>query len=105
MFSCGESPEGNSPTSAPVAVSRMWTTLPVEAETATRLPSGEIAMWSERWPSTSKRHMILPVAISSEITSLKEGRETIRKRPSFVEYMSSTYWLFPSPISCWIAMK
>ena len=46
MFSCGESPEANRPTSLPVRVLRIWTTLPVEAETARRVPSGEIAMWS-----------------------------------------------------------
>jgi hypothetical protein len=83
----------------------MWTTLPVEAETATSLPSGEIAMWSERCPSTSKRHTILPVRMLMPTTSLNDGRDTIRSRPSFDEYMSSTYWLLPSPISRLIPTK
>ena len=83
----------------------MWTTFPVDAEIATSLPSGEIAMWSERWPSTSKRQTILPLRMLIATTSLNEGRETIKRRPSFDAYMSSTYWLFPSPISRLIPMK
>ncbi len=40
---------------------------PVEAETATSLPSGETAMWSERWPVTWKRHLISPVSGPGEV--------------------------------------
>ena len=38
-------------------------------------------------------------------TSARLGRDAIRSRPSFDVYMSSTYWLFPSPISSAIATK
>ena len=47
-FSCGLSPVLKEPLSSPVVMSRTCTVLEVEAETATRLPSGETAMWSER---------------------------------------------------------
>lgn len=82
--------DGNRPTSSPVRTSRMCTTLPVEAETATRSPSGEIAMWSLRCPSTSKRQASSPVAMRIATTSARLGRETISSRPSPVVYMSST---------------
>ena len=47
----------------------------VDAETRKVLPSGEIAAWSERMPSTGVRQAILPVATSSATTSEKLGRE------------------------------
>lgn len=47
-FSWGLSPVLNEPSSRPVATSRTCTVLAVEAETATRVPSGETAMWSAR---------------------------------------------------------
>jgi hypothetical protein len=47
-FSCGESPEGNSPVFSPVRMSSSWTLFAVESDTSRRVPSGETAMWSER---------------------------------------------------------
>lgn len=43
-FSCGLSPVLNEPICRPVAMSRTCTVFAVEAETATRVPSGETAM-------------------------------------------------------------
>ena len=83
----------------------MWTTFPVDADTATCLPSGEMAMWSARWPSTTKRHTIWRVSRLIATTSARLGLETIKSRPSLVEYMSSTYWSLPSPTACRIARK
>jgi hypothetical protein len=60
----------------PVAASSWWTLLAVESETSSLLPSGEVAMWSERWPSIGKRQTILPVAISMPTTSARLGRDT-----------------------------
>ncbi len=48
LLSCGWSPEANSPTIVPLAVSMTCTLRAVEADTSSRRPSGEIAMWSER---------------------------------------------------------
>ena len=48
LFSCGESPEGKVPTIFPFLVSISWTTFAVEAETNSRRPFREIAMWSAR---------------------------------------------------------
>ena len=48
MFSCGLSPVLNEPSCLPVSMSSTCTVFDVEAETATRVPSGETAMWSER---------------------------------------------------------
>jgi len=42
---------------------------------------------------------------SISTTSANDGRETTSSRPSFEEYMSSTYWSWPSPISARIARK
>lgn len=75
------------------------TTFPVDALTTTVRPSGEIAMWSARTPSTAKRHTISWVRRSIATTSAKDGRDTISSRPSFEEYMSSTNWSWPSPMS------
>lgn len=47
-FSCGLSPVRNEPSRRPVAMSRTCTVLAVEADTTTRVPSGESAMWSDR---------------------------------------------------------
>ena len=48
LFSCGESPEGILAVISPVRVSIESTTLAVEAETSSRRPSFESAMWSAR---------------------------------------------------------
>ncbi|GGY94157.1 hypothetical protein GCM10010385_50200 [Streptomyces geysiriensis] len=48
MFSCGLSPVLKEPSSSPVEMSSTCTVLEVEADTATREPSGDRAMWSER---------------------------------------------------------
>ena len=48
MFSSGLSPVAKEPSCWPVRMSSTCTVLPVEAETATRVPAGETAMWSER---------------------------------------------------------
>lgn len=48
MFSCGLSPVLNEPSCLPVPMSRTCTVFEIDAETATRVPSGETAMWSER---------------------------------------------------------
>jgi hypothetical protein len=105
VFSCGESPEAKPPTSVPVSVSRMCTTFPVEAETATRVPSGDRPMWSERWPSTTNRHAMLPLARSMPTTSRRLGRDTTRRRPPSALYMSSTNWSWPSPMATRMARK
>ena len=62
-------------------------------------------MWSERCPATANRQAISWVRRSIATTSAKEGRLTISSRPSLEEYMSSTYWLLPSPIASRIARK
>ncbi len=105
MFSCGEPPEGNRPTSLPSATRSTCTTLPVDALTTTRRPSGETAMWSERTPATGNRHTILLVRRLIATTSANDGREITTSRPSLEEYMSSTYWSCPSPIAARIARK
>ena len=92
-------------TIAPVFVSITSTTLAVEAETSTCLPSGEIAMWSARFPSTFVRQMIFRVLRFSAITSARLGRETYRRRPLREENMSSTNWSCPSPTAWRIARK
>jgi hypothetical protein len=76
VFSCGVSPEGNSATFSPVRGSRTWTVLAVESDTSSRVPSGEMPMWSERWPSTGNRQTTSPVARSIPTTSARLGRET-----------------------------
>ena len=58
LFSCGWSPLGMLATIAPVLVSITLMTLAVEADTSTCRPSGEIAMWSARFPSTFVRQMM-----------------------------------------------
>ena len=70
-----------------------------------RLPLGDTAMWSERCPATGNRQTILWDRRLIATTSAKDGRETMRSRPSLEEYMSSTYWLLPSPMASRIAMK
>lgn len=45
-----------------------------------------------------------PVLRSMETTSAKLGRETTIDEPSGVEYMSSTYWSWPSPTLLRIVM-
>ena len=54
----------------------------VESETSRVVPSGEIAMWSERCPSMGKPQTISPVLKLMPTTSAKLGRETYTKRPS-----------------------
>jgi hypothetical protein len=77
MFSWGESPDGKRHASLPVAVSMACTTFPVDADARTVRPSGEIAMWSDRQPSTWKPGD-LPRARSTATTSLKLGLHTYR---------------------------
>jgi hypothetical protein len=48
----------------------------VESDTSRLLPSGEIAMWSARWPSIGKRQMIFWVLRLIPTTSAKLGRDT-----------------------------
>ena len=76
LFSCGWSPESKEPVILPVAVSIACTLRAVDADTSMVLPSGEIAAWSARLPSTGVRHAIFPVATSIATTSAKLGRET-----------------------------
>jgi hypothetical protein len=83
----------------------LWTTSPVDALTTTCRPLGETAMWSERSPWTSKRHLIRPVRRLIPTTSANDGRDTTTRRPSLEEYMSSTNWSWPSPIIARIARK
>lgn len=104
-FSWGLSPVANEPSCFPVSISSTCTVFDVDADTATRLPSGDTAMWSERNPDTGKRQLTLPVARSIDTTSAKLGRETTRAEPSGVEYMSSTNWSCPSPGPCRIPRK
>ncbi len=77
----------------------------VESETSRVVPSGEIAMWSERCPSMGKRQTISPVLRLMPTTSAKLGRETYTKRPSCDVNMSSVNWSLPSPTACLIARK
>jgi hypothetical protein len=105
LLSCGESPESMRATISPLAVSMTSTTRAVDADTSSRLPSAEIAMWSDRWPSTRTRQTIFLVARSNATTSARLGRETYAKRPSGEVKMSSTNWSWPSPISWRIAKK
>jgi len=70
------SPDGNSPASLPVAVSMTWTLRAVEAETSRRRPSGEIPMWSARFPSTGARQTICRVRRLIATTSARLGRDT-----------------------------
>ncbi len=60
-------------------------------------------MWSERWPVIAKRQTISSVAMSIATTSARLGLETMSRRPSLVEYMSSTNWSLPSPTNWRIA--
>ncbi len=80
-------------------------TLAVEAETSTCLPSGEIAMWSARFPSTFVRQMIWWVLRLIATTSARLGRDTYSTRPLCDENMSSTNWSWPSPTCSRIARK
>ena len=88
-----------------VRVSMTSTTLAVEAETSSRRPSGDSAMWSARLPSTGTRQAIFLVCRSIATTSAKLGREKYTSRPSRDVKPSSTYWLWPSPTSARIASK
>jgi hypothetical protein len=97
MFSCGLSPVPNEPSCAPVLMSSTCTVFEVDADTATRVPSGDTAMWSARNPDTGNRHRSAPVRRSMETTSAKLGRDTTSALPSGVAYMSSTSWSCPSP--------
>ena len=99
LFSCGESPEGIRPTILPVRVSITATTFAVDAETSSRRPFLEMAIWSARLPPTLVRQRILPVLRSMATTSAKLGREKKTTRPSGEVKPSSTYWLWPSPTS------
>jgi hypothetical protein len=67
----------------------MCTTFPVDADTATCLPSGDTAMWSERWPATGKRQAIFPDRMFRPTTSLKLGLEMTSRLPLREVYMSS----------------
>ena len=58
------------------AVSITSTTFAVDADTSRRVPSGEIAMWSARLPSTFVRQTISRVRRSIATTSARLGRET-----------------------------
>jgi hypothetical protein len=71
----------------------------VEAETSSRRPSGEIAMWSERYPSIFTRQTIRPSRRLIATTSARLGRETKTRRPFLEVKASSTYWSWPSPTS------
>ncbi len=82
-----------------------WTTLPVEALTTTVSPSGEMAMWSERWPATAKRQTISWVSRLMATTSAYDGRDAISSVPSLEVYMSSTSWSCPSPMASRMARK
>ena len=62
--------------SARVRVSITWTLRAVDADTSRRRPSGEIAMWSARLPSTCTRQTILRVRRLIATTSARLGRET-----------------------------
>ena len=75
LFSWGESPDGMRPTILPSPVRITSTTFAVDAETRSRLPFFEIAMWSARLPSTLVRQRILPVFRLMATTSAKLGRE------------------------------
>jgi hypothetical protein len=48
LFSCGWSPDSKLPVIVPVRVSIWWTLRAVDADTSSRRPSREIAMWSAR---------------------------------------------------------
>ena len=48
LFSWGESPEGMRPTMRPVRVAITSTTFAVDADTSSRRPFFEMAMWSAR---------------------------------------------------------
>ena len=74
-FSCGKSPVGIWSMIAPVLVSRTSTTLPTVEETSISLPSGDSAMWSERYSVTGVRQMISPVTRSIAIASPRLGRD------------------------------
>ena len=62
-------------------------------------------MWSERTPPTLNRHTIFLVFRLIATTSANDGREITTSLPSLEEYMSSTSWSWPSPISVRIARK
>ena len=89
-FSCGLSPVLNEPSCRPVLMSSTCTVLEVDADTATRVPSGDTAMWSARKPDTGNRHRRAPVRRSIDTTSAKLGRDATSALPSGVVYMSST---------------
>ena len=59
----------------PLRVSSTLMLRAVEAETSSRRPSGESAMWSARVPSTFVLQTILRVRRLIETTSAKLGRE------------------------------
>ena len=82
---------------APVFVSITSMSFAVEADTRRCLPSGEIAMWSARLPSTLVRQMIFLLRRLNATTSARLGRETYSTRPLCEENMSSTNWSWPSP--------
>jgi len=75
LISCGESPEGMRPTIRPRRVSMTSTVRAVEAETSSRRPLGDSAMWSARYPSTGTRQTIRPERTLMATTSAKLGRE------------------------------
>ncbi len=52
-----------------------WTLRAVDADTSSRDPSGEMPMWSDRWPSTGVRQTISFVLSEIATTSAKLGRE------------------------------
>jgi hypothetical protein len=89
----------------PRRVSMTSTTFAVEAETRSRRPFGESAMWSARTPPTATRHAIRPLATSMATTSAKLGREKKIRRPSLEGKPSSTSWSWPSPISARMPSK
>jgi hypothetical protein len=61
----------------------------VESEIRRLVPSGEIAMWSERWPSIGKRQTTCRVRRLIPTTSAKLGRDTYTNLPSCEVNMSS----------------
>ena len=80
-------------------------TFAVDADTSRCLPSGEIAMWSARFPSTLVRQMIALVRRLIATTSARLGRDTYSTRPLCEENMSSTNWSCPSPTASRIPRK
>src|SRR5918999_526316 len=97
--------EGDALVLRPVRVSSRCTLFAVESDTSRLSPSGEIAMWSERWPSIGKRQTICPVSRLIPTTSAKLGRDTYTNLPSCEVNMSSVYWSLPSPTPWRMARK